>query len=85
MGSWELFGGLSWVSLYNNTATIAFDVKASDICIIGFSFEGYRIEIVGEFVGGVESFRGCEERDLECGVTRTLILLLRVILGGGWV
>ena len=50
--------------IYNNAATIAFDVKASDIRIIEFSFEGIESENAGEFGDRCrEVLRGVVERE----------------------
>ena len=53
LGGWGRDYLGNYHNIYNNTATIAFDVKASDIRIIEFSFEEGR---VGKCRGGVEKF-----------------------------
>ena len=56
IGRLGIICGIIMFYIYNNTATIAFDVKASDVRIIEFSFEGGRVGKCRGVLGGVEKF-----------------------------
>ena len=62
-GGWEgYFCGYHVLHIYNNATTIALDVKASDIPIIEFSFEGSRVgKCRGVWEEVSRSFKRCRE------------------------